>query len=78
MHVKAWEHVIASTDVSTNLMLHSNPEFVHFREILEYKLYSIHNSICISVEGNKILVYKTMMFTLQVRLNIKEASMKVS
>lgn len=77
MHVKAWEHVIASTDVSTNLMLHSNPEFVHFREILEYKLHSIHNRVSIAVQGKKILVHPTKKFILQVKLHIKEASMKV-
>jgi hypothetical protein len=28
--------------------LHPHPKLVHFREVLEYKLYSIHDSVSIS------------------------------
>ena len=31
-------------------MLHSHPKFVHFCEVLEYKLYSIRDSVCIPAE----------------------------
>lgn len=55
MHVQACEEVILSIRFSTNLMLHSDPELIHFCEILEYKFNSIHDSVCISARGRKFL-----------------------
>lgn len=35
-------------------MLHPHPKFVHFREVLEYKLYSICDSVGISATEEAI------------------------
>lgn len=42
--------------VSTNLMLHPHPKFVHLCEILKYEIYSIHDSVTVTAQVKEIII----------------------